>query len=115
MHSSIWKIAASSSSSEGVDSYEGMIIGENNRLNDLNVDATRGKKLTNIRAAGSDENVILTPVTPLTIEWGIAWIADDEVLEVTPNSLRLRKRILSQNKRSIIRVPKEAEEKNPPS
>jgi GTP-binding protein len=95
---------------EGVDVYEGMVVGENNRLNDLNVNVTRGKKLTNIRAAGSDENVILTPVQPLTLEWTIAWIADDECLEVTPNFLRLRKRILDQNKRSIIRAPKEKED-----
>ena len=95
---------------EGVDVYEGMIVGENNRGNDMNVDPTRGKKLTNIRAAGSDENILLTPVAPMTLEWAIAWIADDETLEVTPNHLRLRKRVLDQNKRSIIRAPKEKEE-----
>jgi GTP-binding protein len=95
---------------EGVDVYEGMIIGENNRNNDLNVDATREKKLTNIRAAGSDENTILTPVPPMTLEWAIAWIGDDEVIEVTPNHLRLRKRVLDQNKRSIIRSPKEQDD-----
>jgi len=92
---------------EGTEVYEGMVVGENNRANDLNVNPVRGKKLTNIRAAGSDENIILTPVTPLTIEWSLAWIADDEVLEVTPNFLRLRKRVLDQNKRSIIRGPKD--------
>lgn len=94
---------------DGVEVYEGMVVGENNRINDLNVNVCREKKLTNIRAAGSDENVILTPVPPITLEWGIAWIADDEVLEVTPNHLRIRKRILDQNKRSIIRTPKEEE------
>ncbi len=95
----------------GVDVYEGMIVGENNKTNDLNVNICREKKLTNIRAAGSDENIILTPVQPLTLEWCIAWIADDEVLEVTPKHLRLRKKVLDQNKRSIIRVPKEAPER----
>ncbi len=94
---------------EGVEVYEGMVVGENARGNDMNVNVIRGKKLTNIRAAGSDENVILTPVPPMTLEWGIAWLADDEVLEVTPNFLRLRKRTLDQNKRSIIRAPKDDE------
>jgi GTP-binding protein len=92
---------------EGTEVYEGMIIGENNRPNDINVDITREKKLTNIRAAGSDENIILTPVPALTLEWCIAWLADDEVVEVTPNHLRLRKRVLASNKRSIIRTPKD--------
>ncbi len=95
---------------EGIDVYEGMVVGENNRQNDLNINVCREKKLTNIRAAGSDENVILTPVTPLTLEWCIAWMAEDEVLEVTPNHLRLRKRILDQSKRSIIRGAKEEED-----
>jgi GTP-binding protein len=94
---------------ENVEVYEGMIVGENNRSNDLNVNVCREKKLTNIRAAGKDEAVVLTPVLPLTIDWAITWIADDEVLEVTPNHLRLRKRILDQNKRSVIRSPKEEE------
>ncbi len=92
---------------EGTEVYEGMVCGEHNKANDINVDPTRGKKLTNIRAAGSDENIILTPVPPMTIEWAVAWLADDEVLEVTPHFLRLRKRILDSGKRSIIRKPKE--------
>jgi GTP-binding protein len=94
---------------EGTAVYEGMVVGVHNKVNDINVNATREKKLTNIRAAGSDENVILTPVQPLTLEWCIAWIADDEVVEVTPQFLRLRKRVLDQNKRSIIRTPKDEE------
>jgi GTP-binding protein len=94
---------------EGVDVYEGMVIGEHNKQNDLNVDATREKKLTNIRAAGSDENVILTPVQQMTLEAAIAWIADDEVVEITPKFIRLRKRVLDQNKRTIIRRPKDDE------
>lgn len=95
----------------GIDVYEGMIVGEHNKTNDLNVNICREKKLTNIRAAGSDENVILTPVQPLTLEWCIAWIGDDEVIEITPKNLRLRKKILDQNKRSIIRAPREGGEK----
>ncbi len=91
----------------GIDVYEGMIVGEHNKINDLNVNVCREKKLTNIRAAGSDENILLTPVQPLTLEWCIAWIADDEALEVTPHHLRLRKKILNKNKRSIIRTLRE--------
>ena len=71
--------------------YEGMIVGENNRENDLYVNPTKTKKLTNIRAAGRDENIILTPVTPMTLERAIEFINDDELVEVTPKSIRLRK------------------------
>lgn len=95
---------------EGEDVYEGMVVGENNRLNDLNINVVRGKKLTNIRAAGSDENIILTPPRRPTLENSLAWMADDEVLEVTPNHLRLRKRVLDQGKRSIIRGSKDEPE-----
>jgi len=98
--------------SPGVEVYEGMVVGLNSKQNDINVNVCREKKLTNIRAAGSDENVILTPVQPLTLEGSIAWIADDEVVEVTPNNIRIRKRILDQNKRSIIRAPKEDDDDN---
>ena len=94
----------------GVEVYEGMIIGEHNKTNDVNVNCNREKKLTNIRAAGSDENVILTPVQPLVLEKCIAWISDDELIEVTPNNIRLRKRVLDQNKRSIVRTEREDDE-----
>ena len=79
--------------------YEGMIVGEHNRDNDLNVNPCKEKKLTNIRAAGRDENVVLTPVSPLTLERAIEFIKDDELVEVMPKSIRLRKAILAQNKR----------------
>jgi len=95
---------------EGEDVYEGMVVGENNRNNDLNINVVRGKKLTNIRAAGSDENIILTPPKRPTLENSLAWIAEDEVLEVTPQFLRLRKRVLDQNKRSIIRGERDEKE-----
>lgn len=75
--------------------YEGMIVGEHNRDNDLYVNITREKKLTNIRAAAKDENVILTPVTPITLEKAIEFIRDDELVEITPKSIRLRKRRLA--------------------
>jgi GTP-binding protein len=95
---------------EGTEVYEGMVVGEHNRSNDININVCREKKLTNIRAAGSDENIILTPVPPLTLEWCIAWMGEDELLEVTPKFLRMRKRVLDQNKRTIIRSPKDNED-----
>jgi GTP-binding protein len=81
------------------DVYEGMIIGEHNRANDLDVNVTREKKLTNIRAAGRDENVILAPPLLLTIETAMEFIDRDEVVEVTPDAIRLRKRVLDCNRR----------------
>ncbi len=83
----------------GTDVYEGMIIGEHNRANDLDVNVTREKKLTNIRAAGRDDNVILSPPKPLTIDTALEWIDRDELLEVTPESLRVRKKVLACNRR----------------
>ncbi|MCB9629186.1 MAG: translational GTPase TypA [Sandaracinaceae bacterium] len=74
--------------------YEGMICGEHARPNDLDVNAVREKKLTNIRAAGKDENVVLTPPRLLTIETGLDWIDSDELVEITPDAIRLRKKIL---------------------
>lgn len=75
----------------GVDVYKGQIVGEHCRDNDLTVNPAKGKQLTNVRAAGSDENVILTPPTLLSLEECIAYINDDELVEVTPKSIRLRK------------------------
>jgi GTP-binding protein len=83
----------------GVPIYEGMILGEHNRNNDLDVNACREKKLTNIRAAGRDENVILTPPRLLTIETAMEWIDQDELVEVTPDAIRVRKKILECNRR----------------
>ncbi|RKX87674.1 MAG: translational GTPase TypA [Spirochaetes bacterium] len=79
--------------------YEGMIVGEHNRDNDLNVNTCKTKKLTNMRASGKDDAVILTPVMPMTLERGIQFIRDDEMVEVTPKSIRLRKVILPAIKR----------------
>jgi GTP-binding protein len=79
--------------------YEGMVVGEHNRDNDLNVNICREKKLTNIRAAAKDENVILSPVVPMTLEKAIEFIRDDELVEVTPKSIRIRKTVLQANKR----------------
>jgi GTP-binding protein len=83
----------------GVEVYEGMILGEHNRANDLDVNATREKKLTNIRAAGKDDNVILSPPKALTIDSGLEWIDGDELLEVTPDAIRVRKKTLACNRR----------------
>ena len=78
----------------GEDVYEGMIIGEHNRDNDLEVNPLKGKKLTNVRASGTDEAVRLTTPTILSLEQSIAYIDDDELVEVTPSKIRLRKRLL---------------------
>ncbi|WP_371060318.1 translational GTPase TypA [Rhodosalinus sp. 5P4] len=79
--------------------YQGMIIGEHSRENDLEVNPLKGKKLTNVRASGSDDAVRLTPATRLTLEEAIAYIDDDELVEVTPNAIRLRKRHLDPHER----------------
>lgn len=79
--------------------YEGMIVGEHNRDNDIDVNATKEKKLTNLRAAGKDENVILTPVKKITLEKALHFVRPDELVEVTPKSIRLRKIELSAQKR----------------
>jgi GTP-binding protein len=83
----------------GVEVYEGMIVGENSRSGDLDVNPTKEKKLTNIRTHAHDEALRLTPPRPLTLESAIEFIAADELVEVTPASIRLRKRLLSQHDR----------------
>jgi GTP-binding protein len=83
----------------GVEVYEGMVIGEHSRDNDLDVNVVREKKLTNMRASSSDESVRLTPPRAMNLEQAIEFIAEDEMVEVTPKSLRLRKKILQANKR----------------
>jgi len=83
----------------GTKLYEGMIIGIHARENDLAVNPIKGKKLTNIRAAGRDDNINLTPPLPLSLDRAIEFIQDDELVEVTPTSIRLRKRLLTENER----------------
>ncbi|HXF45481.1 MAG TPA: translational GTPase TypA [Burkholderiaceae bacterium] len=85
--------------SPGERVYEGMIIGIHSRDNDLVVNPIREKKLTNIRAAGKDENIDLVPPIKLTLEYAVEFIADDELVEVTPTSIRLRKRFLKEHER----------------
>jgi GTP-binding protein len=83
----------------GVDVYEGMIVGENSRPGDMDVNATKEKKLTNIRTHAHDEALRLTPARPVTLESAIEFIGVDELVEVTPSSIRLRKRLLSRHDR----------------
>jgi GTP-binding protein len=83
----------------GTDVYEGMIIGENAKDDDLDVNVVREKKLTNMRASSADEAIRLVPFRQLNLEQAIEFIAEDELVEVTPKSLRLRKRVLQSNKR----------------
>ena len=81
----------------GAPVYEGMIIGEHNRPNDTDVNAVREKKLTNVRNHGKDENVMLAVPKVLTIENAMEWIDADELVEVTPDAIRVRKRVLACN------------------
>jgi GTP-binding protein len=79
--------------------YEGMLVGIHSRANDLVVNPTKAKQLTNIRAAGSDENLILTPIQKMTLEQALEFIDEDELVEVTPKSIRLRKKLLLEHER----------------
>jgi GTP-binding protein len=79
--------------------YEGMVIGIHSRDNDLVVNPIKGKKLTNIRAAGKDDAILLTPPIALTLEYAVEFIADDELVEITPKSIRIRKRYLKEHER----------------
>ena len=85
--------------SPGTEIYEGMVVGQHVRANDLVVNPMKGKQLTNIRAAGSDEKIILTPPIETTLEYALEFINDDELIEVTPKSIRIRKKLLRQHER----------------
>ncbi len=93
------RTAGACSSRPGERVYEGMVIGIHSRDNDLVVNPMKGKKLTNVRASGKDENVLLTPPIQLTLECAIEFIEDDELVEVTPKSIRIRKRYLTEHER----------------
>ncbi|HZI15872.1 MAG TPA: translational GTPase TypA [Myxococcus sp.] len=95
----------------GVTVYEGMIIGEHAHPSELNVNACREKKLTNIRAAGRDENVILVPPREMGLEKALEWIADDELVEVTPKSVRMRKKALAVGERYRAERDRKREER----
>jgi GTP-binding protein len=92
----------------GIKVYAGMIIGQHTRENDLEVNVLRGKKLTNVRASGTDEAVRLTPPIRMTLEKSLAYIENDELVEVTPKSIRLRKTYLDSNDRKRAERAKEA-------
>ena len=83
----------------GTEVYEGMIVGENARDTDLNVNIVREKKLTNMRASSADEAIRLVPPKLLNLEQALEFIRDDEFVEVTPQSIRLRKKVLQANQR----------------
>jgi GTP-binding protein len=83
----------------GDEVYEGMIVGENSRSEDMTVNPAREKKLTNIRAAGSDDNILLKPPRLLTLEAALEYIEDDELVEITPTKIRLRKLLLKETDR----------------
>jgi GTP-binding protein len=91
----------------GEEVYEGMVIGEHNRDSNLDVNAVREKKLTNMRASGSDDSTKLSPITKPSLETALDWIEDDDWIEITPKSIRIRKRVLAQNQRSVTRKLKE--------
>ncbi|HET6375976.1 MAG TPA: translational GTPase TypA, partial [Methylocella sp.] len=92
----------------GCKVYRGMIVGEHTRGNDLEINVLKGKQLTNIRAAGKDEAVRLTPPLKMTLEKALAYIADDELVEITPKSVRLRKALLDPNERKRAQRAKES-------
>lgn len=83
----------------GEQIYQGQIVGENTRAGDMNVNLVKAKKLTNIRAAGKDDNTLITPHRSITLERALEWLEDDELLEVTPKFIRLRKKVLNSNQR----------------
>jgi GTP-binding protein len=83
----------------GAPVYEGQIVAENARDNDMTVNPTTAKKLTNMRTTSSDENIILKPARKMTLEQALEYIEDDELVEATPQSIRLRKALLTENER----------------
>ncbi|MEK7679009.1 MAG: translational GTPase TypA, partial [Deltaproteobacteria bacterium] len=88
---------------ERIQVYEGMIVGENSRDNDLDVNATKEKKLTNMRSASADDTLVLYPPRAMSLEQALEFIKDDELVEVTPKTIRLRKKIIEANKRHRAR------------
>ena len=83
--------------------YQGMIVGENSRDNDLEINVLKGKQLTNVRASGADEAVVLIPPKRMGMEEMMAYIGEDELVEVTPKSLRLRKTLLTSQEREVAK------------
>jgi GTP-binding protein len=98
---SIWKLQERGSFfiTPATDVYVGMVVGENSRENDLNVNVCKNKKLTNVRSAGADDALNLTPIRKMTLEDALEYIGDDELVEITPHSIRLRKKVLEPGMR----------------
>ncbi|HVO75680.1 MAG TPA: translational GTPase TypA [Ignavibacteriaceae bacterium] len=94
----------------GTKVYEGMVVGENSRTNDMHVNVTKTKQLTNMRASGADEAIRLEPASILTLEQAIEWINDDEFVEVTPQSIRMRKKYLTEMDRKNARIASKQKE-----
>ena len=94
----------------GAKVYRGMIVGQHTRDNDLEVNVLKGKKLTNIRTTAKDEAVRLTPPIRMTLEKALSYIEDDELVEVTPKSIRLRKKLLDPNDRKKDEKRREVEQ-----
>ncbi len=95
----------------GDEVYEGQIVGQNSRDNDLPVNPLKGKQLNNIRASGRDEKIILTPPVEFSLEQALEFIDDDELVEITPNFIRLRKRYLKEHERKRATREKKAHAK----
>jgi GTP-binding protein len=93
----------------GVEVYEGMIVGENARADEMDVNPTKEKKLTNMRSSTADELVRLTPPRPMSLEQALEFIAEDECVEVTPHNVRLRKVVLDQSVRGRLRNSKSSD------
>jgi GTP-binding protein len=91
--------------------YQGMVVGEHSRDNDLEINVLRAKQLTNVRASGADEAVTLVPPKKMSLEEMMAYIEEDELVEVTPKSLRLRKKLLTAQEREIAKKKEKAQEK----
>ncbi len=89
------------------DAAEGMIVGENSRENDMNVNVCREKHLSNVRSSGADEKLILTPPVQMTLEKAMEYLSEDELVEITPQSIRLRKKVLASNQRTIVRTERD--------
>ena len=87
----------------GENVYEGQVIGEHTKSNDINVNCVREKHLSSVRTAGKDVNVALPPIQKRTLEWAMDWIDNDEWVEITPASVRIRKKNLNKSTRSVVR------------
>lgn len=97
----LWKLQARGTLfvKPGMQVYEGMVVGEHTRENDLNVNVCREKQLTNVRASGKDDAMTLAPCKDMSLERCLEWVRDDEMVEVTPEVVRMRKKVLANNRR----------------